>query len=111
MLKALEDTQKVLGDPTARAKAAGQDPQALTVQKQVETLTGSPENAAEIYKIASQVLGNLVTQTGGDPQKMMDLLNKAAKNPEAFGNSLTKEQKDAIHALSLKLPANDGKLP
>jgi hypothetical protein len=106
--KALEETQKILNDPTARKSAAGKDPQALEVEKQIEALGGSPQNAAEIYRIASQVLGNLVTQTGGDPDKMMELLDKAAKNPEAFGNTLTQDQKNEIHTLSQKLPASTG---
>src|SRR5690348_7596925 len=109
--KALQQTQELLKDPAARAQAAQGDAQAAAVEKQVEQLGGTPQNTQAIYDLAADVLGNVAKDAQGDPDKMMQLLEKASKNPEAFGNQFTPEQKQKLRELSQKLPQAQPAIP
>jgi len=109
ILKALEETQAVIRNPGERADVAAKSPAAQEAARRVDMLGGSAENSEAIFELAAQIMGDLAKQTGGDPDKMQQILDQAAKNPEAFGNRLTPQQKQKLHELSLRLPA--GKSP
>lgn len=103
--EALQKTQEMLQDPKERNKAIQKDANAVAADQQVRSLAGSDKNTQEIYGLSSDILGDLAKQANGDPNKMLELIEKAKKDPEAFGKTLTPEQKRKLHELSTQIPA------
>lgn len=103
--EALQKTQELLNNPTLREQNAASDPNAKKWNDQVQQMSGNTENREEIYKIAAEVFGDLTQNSGGDATKMMQIMEQAKTNPEAFYNSLTPAQKARIQKLSTRLPA------
>jgi hypothetical protein len=68
--EALLKTQQMLRDPQERSHALSQSSQAQFVNKQAQSLAGSPENLDSIYDLSADVLESLVQKTNGDPAKM-----------------------------------------
>src|SRR5690606_11502919 len=66
----LADTQKLLADPKLRQEAISKDPNAAKVDQNVPAVMGNPANAEEAYAISSEIMAELVQQTGGDPEKL-----------------------------------------
>lgn len=80
----LRDTQQFLKTPKDREEFLKTDPKARSVDKKVESLSGSSKNKEEIYGIAADVFEKIVRETNGDTQKMQKLLEEAQANPEKF---------------------------
>jgi hypothetical protein len=99
-VSALTDTQNMLQTPAQRNKVISNNPTAQTVDSQVKALTGNDQTANELYTISGKVLEDLVKETGGDPVKMMEIMNKAQTNPESLMDHLSPENKAAIHSVS-----------
>jgi hypothetical protein len=97
-------TQKMLQDPGLRNKAIGESSSAQTVDAQVKSLTGNPQATEELYKISGQVLEDLVKETGGDPVKMMQIMNQATSDPKGFfANHISEANKASIHDMSTQI--------
>jgi len=113
---ALAKTQQMLQDPEMRNKVVGDSASAQTVDSQVKSLAGNPQATDEIYKISGQVLEDLVKETGGDPLKMMQIMNQAQSDPKGFLSHISQQNKDAIHSVAGQIdsapttrqPANAG---
>jgi hypothetical protein len=99
-IEALQKTQALLKDPEARKKAAQANPQAAQAVQQLEALAGSKQNEQMMYELASDLFGDLTKEAKGDPNKMMELLQKAQKDPESYGKKLTPQQREQIRMLS-----------
>jgi hypothetical protein len=97
---ALADTQTMLQNPAQREKLIDNSQSAQTVDAQVKSLAGNQQNTDEMYKISGQVLEDLVKETGGDPVKMMQIMNQAQTNPDSLMDHLSKESKDSIHSVT-----------
>jgi hypothetical protein len=109
---ALQKTQALLLDPQARKNIMLNDPKAASMDAQVKSLAGSDQNTQAIYALAASILGNLANSASGDPEKMMELIQKAQKDPAAFAKGLTKEQKDDLSSIASKIPnPSSQKLP
>jgi len=101
---ALLQTQKMLQDPALRNKAIGESSSAQTVDAQVKSLTGNPQATEELYKISGAVLEDLVKETGGDPVKMMQIMNQAASDPKGFfASHISDANKASIHDMSTQI--------
>ena len=101
---ALLKTQQMLQDPALRNKAIGESASAQTVDAQVKSLTGNPQATEELYKISGAVLEDLVKETGGDPVKMMQIMNQAASDPKGFfANHISETNKASIHDMSTQI--------
>jgi hypothetical protein len=98
--EALDQTQALLRDPTARAAATRGDAKAQALQKNIDTMSGAPANSEKIYGLSAEVFAELVAKTGGDVGKLQQLLSDAQKNPEAFANSLSPEIKEKIRGVA-----------
>jgi hypothetical protein len=100
---ALAKTQQMLQDPEMRNKVVGDSASAQTVDSQVKSLAGNPQATDEIYKISGQVLEDLVKETGGDPVKMMQIMNQAQSDPKGFLSHISQQNKDAIHSVATQI--------
>ncbi|MEK7691130.1 MAG: hypothetical protein AAB425_08930 [Bdellovibrionota bacterium] len=105
--EALEKTQRMLENAQAREEAIHKTgDRAVQVDQRVKALGGSADQTQKIYQLASEIFGDLAKEAGGDPIKLMQMMEAAQKNPEAFGNKLSPAAKAKIHQLSLELPAS-----
>jgi hypothetical protein len=103
--EALEKTQQLLRDPTQRNAAMKGNQEAQTNNQSLESLVGS-QNASGVYDLSAEIFGKIVTDSNGDPAVMQKKIEEAQKNPTAFLNSLTPEQKARIKAIADQSPAN-----
>ena len=105
--EALEKTQRMLENAQSREAAIQKTgDRAVEVDQRVKELGGSADQTQKIYQLASEIFGDLAKEAGGDPIKLMQMMEAAQKNPEAFGNKLSPAAKAKIHQLSLELPAS-----
>lgn len=98
--QALRETQLMLKNPTERQKTQG----AQNVQRQLEAMGASAQDQEEIYGLAADVMADVTRQANGDPEKMMQILSEAQKNPQAFGIKLTPAQRQKLQDIAKKLP-------
>ena len=105
---ALEQTQQLLIDPANRDEVIRGNADAKNTDKALNDLVGNRVEQQRVYELAADILGSIVTKSEGDPQKMDKLLEDAKKNPEAFANTFTPEQKKTLSDIAAKTP---GKLP
>ena len=100
---ALMKTNSLLTNKEARAKATSKSQAAFDADVNARALTGSPDNLEEIYRISADVMKEIVSQTGGDPKKMQDLLMEAQSNPNAFYKKLGMKTKGDIKKLEQEM--------
>jgi len=102
--KALQNTQDMLRDQQGRAAEIQRSERARQVDQGVRNLAGSQQNTDDIYGLAADVFANITKEAGGDPEKMQKLLNEAQKNPAAFAEKWTPEQKAKLKDIGTKIP-------
>jgi hypothetical protein len=100
MSDALEQTQTTLRDRQQRANAVHQNADATALDKNIQSMTGSPATSDRIYDLSADILADLVNRAQGDPEKLQELVHEAQKNPEAFANSLSPAQREQIHSIA-----------
>jgi hypothetical protein len=105
---ALRETQQMMVNPAMRQKALEADPQAKAVDSQARAAVGD-QNTAAVYDLAADIMGSLTEEAGGDPAKMLELLQQAQQNPEALIRKMTPEQRAKLKALSGRIPAAEQK--
>ena len=101
---ALIQTQQLLTSPVQRQQALDKDPRAKAMDGAARQAVGD-QNMGDVYELASDLMGTLAQESGGDPVKMMELLQEAQKNPELLEKKFTPEQRAKIKAISQRLPA------
>jgi hypothetical protein len=100
---ALNQTLQILLDPNARAAELSKNPQGAAVDQQVRDLTGSEALTQEFYAVASQVLGELAQNSGGDAQKMLQAVERAKSDPAGFAAMLSPATQQRLRDLAIKL--------
>lgn len=106
---ALQQTQQVLTNPEERRKALQADPQAAANDAKVQKVLGA--GTQEAYELSSQLMSTIVAQTGGDPQKMQQLMLELQSNPHALEKLLTPAQREQIRRMASDLEARKGSAP
>lgn len=107
--KALDKTQQMLRDRSQVEAYTKKNPEAANTDANVKALMGPDTDAA--YDLAADILADLVKQANGDPAKLMELLENAKKNPEAFAKKLSPAQQDKIRGLANKVEERQKKAP
>lgn len=98
---AMRDTQDLLKDQSKRQELFKKDSRARSADDKVQSLTGGDAaQSQQIYNISSDAFSAVMQSVGNDPNKMMELLQKAQGNPEAFYNSLPPDIKDKIRGVA-----------
>jgi hypothetical protein len=95
---ALQQTQECLKKQNCDStlSTAGQ----AADQKALNAVGGNAANKQELYNLSAEIMPLLVQQTGGDPEKMQALIQKALADPEAFFNSLPADTRAQIKNLA-----------
>ena len=99
---ALNAAQKQLSDPAKRADAA-QNAEAAAAMASLEKLAGNPQNSQQMYELAAQLMDTLTKASGGNPEKMMKMLEDGKNDPEAFGKLFTPEQRKKLSDIAKAL--------
>jgi hypothetical protein len=107
--QALQQTQELLINPAERQKALNVDPAAKANDAKVQKLLGADSQKA--YELSAQLMSTIVAQTGGDPQKMQQLMLELQSNPHALEKLLTPAQRDQIRKMASDLEARKGSAP
>jgi hypothetical protein len=102
---ALLQTQQMLTNPSQRQKALDENPRAKAMDAAARQAVGD-QNTADIYELASDLMATLAEESGGDPAKMMELLQKAQKDPQSLESKFTPAQRAKIKAISERMPAS-----
>lgn len=103
--KALKLTQEMLKDPEERKNEISKSEDKKAADQSVKDIAGSEANEQAIYELAASVLGTLMSETGGDMDKVQQMLDEGMKNPESFAKKWSPEEVKKLHALSQKVPA------
>jgi hypothetical protein len=105
---AVSNVQEQMKKPEFHKNAAKESGEAAAVESHVKQISGGAANEQEMYNLAAEVLGNMKDMKPEDMQKMLE---QAKKNPEAFMNSWTPEQKQKLKELSERIPAGQKRNP
>jgi len=100
---ALDKTLHILLDPQARSGELAKSSQGAAADQQVRTLAGSDAMTQELYQIAGEVLKELAQSTGGDPQKMLEAVDRARTDPAGFAAMLSPATLERLRDLSVKI--------
>jgi hypothetical protein len=101
---ALQKTLQDLQTGSDRDAIANKDPQAQAVNAQVQALAGNSANMDAIYGLSADVFEKIVKDTGGDVNKLQEIMNQAKMNPKAFYEKyFTAQEKAKLHELSGKI--------
>ena len=102
---ALAEMLKSLTAPGGKGGPLGTGAGSGDIDQQVRALTGSPELTQEIYNLAAQVLGELLQSTGGDTNKLFDVIARAQSDPGAFAATLSPQTRERLKSLSDRIAA------
>jgi len=91
--KALDETLSILTSPEKRKLILDNDPKAKEADDFALQVGSNAANQQKIYELAAKVMTDLAKNGKWDPDKMMQILEKANKDPEAFANTFSPEQK------------------
>jgi hypothetical protein len=98
---ALKDTQDLLKDNSKRQELFKKDSNAKAADDQVQNVTGGDSaQSQEIYNISSDAFSAVMQSAGNDPNKVMEMLNKAKGDPKAFYDSLPAEIRNKIRGVA-----------
>jgi hypothetical protein len=100
---ALDKTLQILLDPQARSGELAKNSQGAAVDQQVRALAGSDALAQELYAVAGDVLRELAQVSGGDPQKMLQAVDRARTDPAGFAAMLSPATLQRLRDLSVKI--------
>ncbi len=104
---ALQKTQELLKDAKAREAYAKEHPEAQNALDQVKKLGGTEGNSDEMFSISAEIMQSIVAESGGDVEKMQAMIAQATKNPEAFFNQLSADQKAKIRKVAGEIEKNN----
>jgi hypothetical protein len=104
--EALQKTQAMLGDQKAMQDYAKTNPDAAKTMNQVSSLTGGNEgDSAAVYKLAADIFATMAKDSNGDPAAMQKALTEAMKNPQAFADKLSPEERQKLQSVSKSIEA------
>jgi len=100
---ALDKTLRILLDPGARGAEIAKSPQGAAIDQQVRAVTGSDALTQEFYAVAGQVLVDLAQGQGGDPQRMLEAVERAKSDPSGFAAMLSPATQQRLRELAVKI--------
>lgn len=99
-----EETRRLLVSPDARGRNADKDPTAKKADDYARSVAGSKENSQGLYELSAEIFARLEKQANGDPEKLQKLMIEAARNPAAFGETFTPEERKKLKEISNRSP-------
>lgn len=100
---ALAATLQLLREPALRNPAIAGNPQAAGIDRQIQSIAGSPQLTQEIYELAAEIFSDLTRSSGGDVGKMSEALERATTDPVGFATTLSASTLERLHAISIRI--------
>jgi hypothetical protein len=97
----LADTQNCLRNQNC--ESAQTEAGIAADQHALAAVGGNAANKQEVYDISADIMPYLVQQSGGDPNKMLIIIQKAQADPEGFMNSLPANVQTRIRSAALAM--------
>lgn len=101
--KALDETLSILISPDQRKQILDKDPKAKEADDFALQVGGNAANQQKIYELAAKVMADLAKNGNWNPDKMMEILDKANKDPESFAKTFSPEQKKMLQDLAAEI--------
>lgn len=98
--KALREVQEQMKTPEFREQQNSSEQKKF--KDSIKDMAGNEKNVQDIYSLAAEILGNFQDK---DITEIILRLEEAKKNPEAFYNTLSAEQKKRLSEVAAQLPA------
>lgn len=109
--QALGETQKTMTNRVEREKIKKDNAALQQVDADVEALVGNGTNKDAMYEAAAKILGDMAKDTDGDPDKMREVMQNAQRDPKAFLNSLSEDNKKMIRGIAEDIEKIDSQKP
>jgi len=100
----LKETQSMLTDKKKREAAIKEEGSKAQQADHLAEKIAGPQGKDDMYALSADLMVLLEKESGGDPDKMMKILEQAQKDPEAFYNRFSPEQKAKVKAITEKMP-------
>jgi hypothetical protein len=102
---ALTKTQDLLNSQVKRQEFIDKDQKAKAADDFVkQNVSSNPQINNEIYGLAADVFEKIAKDANGDATKMKEALDNYLRNPAAFAEKWTSEQKSKLNSISNKVP-------
>jgi hypothetical protein len=101
---ALDATLRLLQDPAQRNALIAGSPQAAAADQQIQGMLSSPALQEEFYSVAAAVFAELVMKTGGDANRMTEVIAAAQTDPAGFVAGLSPQTAERLRAFASKIP-------
>ena len=101
--KAFREVAEKIQNPLERPKLIDNSDAKKTVDRIKEMSNGDKDTEQAIYQLSAELMPLLLEQSGGDPQKMANVLAEAQRNPAAFADKFTPAQRQRLQDLAKKM--------
>ncbi|MCB0378563.1 MAG: hypothetical protein KDD33_08735 [Bdellovibrionales bacterium] len=98
--EALQNTMELLQNREKRDAYIKGDSKAQKADTMARQVVGDGAKLDELYKAAAVIFRDMATANNGDAKSMQEALGAAQKDPKAFYNNLTPEQRQMIKGLA-----------
>lgn len=102
----LNKTQELLRSKEQRDSALKETDAAKKVDERVKSLAPDSKTEQDYYDLAADIMNNY--REGKDEEKMKNSIEEGSRDPSAFLNGLTPEQRAKVKALSEKMNPGSG---
>jgi hypothetical protein len=100
---ALDATLRLLQDPAQRSAVIAGNPQAAAIDQQVQAMLGNPALQEEFYALTGAIFAELVQNSGGDANRMTQIIAAAQSDPAGFVASLSPQTAERLRAFASKI--------
>jgi hypothetical protein len=100
---ALDATLRLLQDPAQRNALIAGNPQAAAADQQIQAMLKDPALQEEFYALAAAVFTELVLSSGGDANRMTQVITAAKTDPAGFVASLSPQTAERLRAFASKI--------
>ena len=100
---ALSATLQLLQDPAQRNAVIGGNPQAAATDQQIQAMLKDPALQQEFYALTAAVFAELVQSSGGDVNRMNQILTAAQADPTSFVAGLSPQTAERLRAFASKI--------
>jgi hypothetical protein len=100
---ALDATLRLLQDPAQRNALIAGNPQAAAADQQIQAMLKDPALQEEFYALAAAVFTELALSSGGDANRMTQVITAAKTDPAGFVASLSPQTAERLRAFASKI--------
>jgi hypothetical protein len=101
--QALLETQHILVDQKSRQNAIAQSAASHQADSQVRSIAGNPQNVQQMYQISSDVFGDIVKKSQGNPAQVEETVDDLKSNPQNLYQNISENSRLKIKELSEKI--------